>query len=46
MTSLNLIVAFTQNDGIDVDAFTFDKFFQLYHLICPRLDIEDLFKEL
>lgn len=26
--------------------FTFEKFYELYHKICPRTDIEDLFKEL
>ncbi|XP_069116571.1 1-phosphatidylinositol 4,5-bisphosphate phosphodiesterase beta-4-like isoform X2 [Argopecten irradians] len=33
-------------DDIDLSAFTFDKFYELYHKICPRTDIEDLFKEL
>ena len=35
-----------QNDEIDPDAFTFEKFYELYHKICPRTDIEELFKEL
>ena len=25
--------------------FTFEKFYELYHMICPRADIEELFKE-
>jgi phosphatidylinositol phospholipase C beta len=24
--------------------FTFDKFYELYHKICPRNDIEELFR--
>ena len=35
-----------QNDEIERDNFTFEKFYELYHKICPRSDIEDLFKEL
>lgn len=35
-----------KNDEIEKSAFTFDKFYELYHKICPRTDIEDLFKEL
>ena len=35
-----------QNDEIESEAFTFDKFYELYHMICPRTDIEELFKEL
>jgi len=35
-----------QNDEIETEAFTFDKFYELYHKICPRADIEELFKEL
>ncbi|KAL5008396.1 hypothetical protein ScPMuIL_013977 [Solemya velum] len=33
-------------DEIEPSAFTFNKFYELYHKICPRTDIEDLFKEL
>ncbi|KAL3872742.1 hypothetical protein ACJMK2_035946 [Sinanodonta woodiana] len=33
-------------DEVEISAFTFDKFYELYHKICPRTDIEDLFKEL
>ncbi|KAK7504147.1 hypothetical protein BaRGS_00004451 [Batillaria attramentaria] len=33
-------------DEIEPSAFTFDKFYELYHKICPRSDIEELFKEL
>ena len=35
-----------QTDEIERDDFTFEKFYELYHKICPRCDIEDLFKEL
>lgn len=35
-----------QNDEIEPEEFTFEKFYELYHKICPRTDIEDLFKEL
>ena len=35
-----------QNDEIERDDFTFEKFYELYHKICPRSDIEELFKEL
>ena len=35
-----------QNEEIDPEKFTFDKFYELYHKICPRSDIEELFKEL
>ncbi|XP_072948758.1 1-phosphatidylinositol 4,5-bisphosphate phosphodiesterase [Epargyreus clarus] len=33
-----------KNDGMDREAFTFDKFYALYHKICPRNDIEELFQ--
>ncbi|XP_060577835.1 1-phosphatidylinositol 4,5-bisphosphate phosphodiesterase beta-4-like isoform X1 [Ruditapes philippinarum] len=32
-------------EEIEISAFTFEKFYELYHKICPRTDIEDLFKE-
>ncbi|XP_055878716.1 1-phosphatidylinositol 4,5-bisphosphate phosphodiesterase beta-4-like isoform X1 [Biomphalaria glabrata] len=35
-----------KGDEIDPGLFTFDKFYELYHMICPRSDIEDLFKSL
>lgn len=35
-----------QSDDIDQESFTFEKFYELYHKICPRADIEDLFNEL
>lgn len=35
-----------KNDEINVDEFTFLKFIELYHKICPRTDIEFLFKEI
>ena len=34
-----------KSDGIEQDAFVFDKFYSLYHKICPRNDIEELFRE-
>nr|CFW94238.1 Eka-phospholipase C 1 protein [Euperipatoides kanangrensis] len=33
-----------KNDEIEVEDFTFEKFYELYHKICPRTDIDDLFK--
>lgn len=35
-----------KNDVMEKDAFTFDKFYALYHKICPRNDIEDLFRSI
>ncbi|CAH1793119.1 unnamed protein product, partial [Owenia fusiformis] len=35
-----------KNDEIDPATFTFEKFYELYHRICPRNDIEEVFKEL
>jgi len=35
-----------QNDEIEKELFTFEKFYELYHKICPRSDIEELFREL
>ncbi|XP_005100848.3 1-phosphatidylinositol 4,5-bisphosphate phosphodiesterase beta-4 isoform X1 [Aplysia californica] len=35
-----------KGDEIDAELFTFDKFYELYHMICPRTDIEELFKDL
>lgn len=32
-----------QNDKIEPEAFTFEKFYALYFKICPRNDIEELF---
>ncbi|XP_023234552.1 1-phosphatidylinositol 4,5-bisphosphate phosphodiesterase-like [Centruroides sculpturatus] len=32
-----------KNDVIEQEAFTLEKFHQLYHKICPRSDIEELF---
>ncbi|XP_008206467.2 1-phosphatidylinositol 4,5-bisphosphate phosphodiesterase isoform X1 [Nasonia vitripennis] len=32
-----------KNDKIEPEAFTFEKFYALYHKICPRNDIEELF---
>lgn len=34
-----------QNDVIEPADFTFDKFYELYHKICPRNDIEELFQQ-
>ncbi|XP_013191554.1 1-phosphatidylinositol 4,5-bisphosphate phosphodiesterase isoform X1 [Amyelois transitella] len=35
-----------KNDVMEKDAFTFDKFYALYHKICPRNDIEELFRSI
>ncbi|KAJ8922881.1 hypothetical protein NQ315_007916 [Exocentrus adspersus] len=35
-----------KNDIIEPEAFTFDKFYALYHKICPRNDIEELFRSI
>ncbi|GAV02127.1 hypothetical protein RvY_12729 [Ramazzottius varieornatus] len=35
-----------KNDEIEPADFTFDKFYMLYHKICPRTDILELFKKL
>ncbi|XP_038076191.1 1-phosphatidylinositol 4,5-bisphosphate phosphodiesterase beta-4-like isoform X16 [Patiria miniata] len=35
-----------KNDEIDPQTFPFSKFYDLYHKICPRTDIEDLFKQI
>ncbi|XP_074642099.1 1-phosphatidylinositol 4,5-bisphosphate phosphodiesterase beta-4-like isoform X2 [Tubulanus polymorphus] len=35
-----------KNDEIEPTSFTFEKFYELYHKICPRTDIEELFKEI
>ncbi|XP_041981500.1 1-phosphatidylinositol 4,5-bisphosphate phosphodiesterase isoform X1 [Aricia agestis] len=33
-----------KSDSMEKEAFTFDKFYALYHKICPRNDIEELFR--
>lgn len=33
-----------KTDTIEPEDFTFDKFYSLYHKICPRNDIEELFQ--
>uniref|UniRef100_A0A8C3C7G0 1-phosphatidylinositol 4,5-bisphosphate phosphodiesterase n=1 Tax=Cairina moschata TaxID=8855 RepID=A0A8C3C7G0_CAIMO len=35
-----------KNDEIEPAAFTYDKFYELTQKICPRTDIEDLFKKI
>ncbi|XP_025205231.1 1-phosphatidylinositol 4,5-bisphosphate phosphodiesterase isoform X2 [Melanaphis sacchari] len=35
-----------KNDTIEPSDFTFDKFYELYHKICPRNDIEELFQSI
>lgn len=35
-----------QNDVIEPEDFTFDAFYALYHKICPRNDIEELFQSM
>ncbi|KAM3173858.1 1-phosphatidylinositol 4,5-bisphosphate phosphodiesterase beta-4 [Hymenolepis weldensis] len=34
------------NDEVEPSEFTFERFYELYHKICPRTDIEELFKSL
>ncbi|KAL0829097.1 hypothetical protein ABMA28_003951 [Loxostege sticticalis] len=35
-----------KNEAMEREAFTFDKFYALYHKICPRNDIEELFRSI
>ncbi|XP_049875012.1 1-phosphatidylinositol 4,5-bisphosphate phosphodiesterase isoform X2 [Pectinophora gossypiella] len=35
-----------KNDDMEKEDFTFDKFYALYHKICPRNDIEELFRSI
>ncbi|XP_044731341.1 1-phosphatidylinositol 4,5-bisphosphate phosphodiesterase isoform X2 [Chrysoperla carnea] len=35
-----------KNDAIEKEDFTFEKFYALYHKICPRNDIEELFRQI
>lgn len=35
-----------KNESIPKADFTFDKFYELYHKICPRNDIEELFRSM
>ncbi|KAI3385216.1 hypothetical protein SNEBB_001958 [Seison nebaliae] len=35
-----------KNQDIEVNLFTFDKFYELYHKICPRTEIQSLFNDL
>uniref|UniRef100_A0A4Y0BS96 1-phosphatidylinositol 4,5-bisphosphate phosphodiesterase n=1 Tax=Anopheles funestus TaxID=62324 RepID=A0A4Y0BS96_ANOFN len=35
-----------KNDVIEKADFTFEKFYELYHKICPRNDIEELFRSI
>ena len=35
-----------QNDSIDPETFTFEKFFKIYQSLCPRTDIDDLFSQM
>ena len=35
-----------KNDTMEKADFTFDKFYCLYHKICPRNDIEELFRSM
>lgn len=43
---LIMILLIFQNDTIEPSDFTFDKFYELYHKICPRNDIEELFQSM
>jgi phosphatidylinositol phospholipase C beta len=42
----DLGLAGMKNDEIEQENFTFEKFYELYHKICPRSDIEVLFNEI
>ncbi len=42
---LNIFIFF-KNDEINVETFTFERFIELYHKICPRTDIENLFEKM
>lgn len=44
-TNISVHTPNAQNDMIEPSEWTFDKFYQLYHKVCPRNDIEELFKE-
>lgn len=35
-----------KNDVIELEDFTYEKFVQLYHKVCPRNDIEELFNSI
>ncbi|CAJ0579286.1 unnamed protein product, partial [Mesorhabditis spiculigera] len=35
-----------EREELDVDLFTFEKFLRLYHKICPRTDVQELFVKL
>uniref|UniRef100_F1KQQ6 1-phosphatidylinositol 4,5-bisphosphate phosphodiesterase n=1 Tax=Ascaris suum TaxID=6253 RepID=F1KQQ6_ASCSU len=35
-----------EREELDVELFTFDKFLRLYHKICPRSDVQELFVKL
>lgn len=46
ITCLSNSFLLPQNDEIDPSVFTFDKFYALTQKICPRTDIEELFKKM
>lgn len=35
-----------QNDAINPEDLTFEKFYEIYKTLCPRTDIDDLFKKM
>ncbi|XP_032830155.1 1-phosphatidylinositol 4,5-bisphosphate phosphodiesterase beta-4-like isoform X1 [Petromyzon marinus] len=35
-----------KNEELELASFTFEKFYELYHKICPRTEIEELFRKL
>ena len=44
---LNFILySLLQNDLIEMEDFTFEKFYRIYQSICPRNDIDHLFQEM
>ncbi|KAB7495952.1 hypothetical protein Anas_04452 [Armadillidium nasatum] len=46
ISSLLKISSCFHGDSIEPELFTFEKFYQLYHTICPRTDIDDLFNSM
>ncbi len=41
-----LIFFFFQNDSIKWESFTFEIFYRIYKIICPRTDIDELFQSM
>lgn len=45
VAEITALVCF-QSDTMEPSAFTFEKFYSLYHKICPRNDIDELFQSM